>query len=346
MLTGDQQATAESIARALDLIGPEDNSVDGAEVERASDAELASLVEHGAVFSRMSPEGKLRVVSALQRNGEIVAMLGDGVNDAAALQRADIGVAMGLRGTAVAKQVAGIVLQDDRFDTIAAAVEEGRVVFANIQRFVYYLFSCNAGELLVLVGAGVVGLPLALLPLQILWLNLVTDTLPALALALEPAEPGIMRDAPRSPRSGLVSAGMLRSILLHAALIAACTMAAFVWGLHTPGGGGARHATALSFMTLALAQLFHLGNARGSLPVVTPRRALANPYAIAAVAITIALQIFAVSYAPLAGVLGVRPLSTDEWLVVLLLASGPAVIGQLLRMRHVGAHFRSRSASA
>ena len=334
MLTGDQRLTAESIARSLGLLGPGDISVDGAEVERASEAELASLVEHGAVFSRMSPESKLRVIAALQRSGEIVAMLGDGVNDAAALQRADIGVAMGRRGTDVAKQVAGIVLQDDRFQTVAAAVEEGRVVFANIRKFVYYLFSCNAGELLVLVGAGVAGLPLVLLPLQILWLNLVTDTLPALALALEPAEPGIMRRSPRSPRSGLFSAGMLRSIIFYAALIAGCTLAAFVWGLRVADGGSARHATTLSFMTLALAQLFHLGNARGILPVTTLRRALANPYAIGAVAVTILLQIFAVSYAPLTRVLGVRPLAMGEWLVVFLLAIIPAVVGQLLRIRH------------
>lgn len=346
MLTGDQRLTAESIARSLGLLGSGDISVDGAEVDRASEAELASLVEHGAVFSRMGPEAKLRVIAALQRRGEIVAMLGDGVNDAAALQRADIGVAMGRRGTDVAKQVAGIVLQDDRFQTIDAAVEEGRVVFANIRKFVYYLFSCNVGELLVLVGAGVAGLPLVLLPLQILWLNLVTDTLPALALALEPAEPGIMRRSPRSPRSGLFSAGMLRSIIFYAALIAGCTLAAFVWGLRVADGGSVRHATTLSFMTLALAQLFHLGNARGTLAVMAPRRALANPYALGAVAITIALQLLAVSYAPLARVLGVRPLATDEWLVVFLLAMTPAVVGQLLRVRHGRTREREGAANA
>jgi Ca2+-transporting ATPase len=337
MLTGDQLLTAQSIARSLGLLGPGDTTVDGAVVERASASELASLVERGAVFSRMSPGAKLRVIAALQRRGEIVAMLGDGVNDAAALQRADIGVAMGRRGTDVAKQVADIVLQDDRFSTIGAAVEEGRVVFANIRKFVYYLFSCNAGELLVLVGAGVVGLPLVLLPLQILWLNLVTDTLPALALALEPAEPGIMRRAPRSPQTGLFSAGLVRSTIFYAALIAGCTLAAFVWGLSVADHGSARHATTLSFMTLALAQLFHLGNARGVVPVVAPHRALANPYAIGAVAIAIALQVLAVSYAPLASVLGVRALALDEWLVVSGLAVIPGVVGQLLRLR------RSRS---
>ena len=143
-----------------------------------------------------------------------------------------------------------------------------------------------------------------------------------------------MRRSPRSPRSGLFSVGMLRSIIFYAALIAGCTLAAFVWGLRAADGGGARHATTLSFMTLALAQLFHLGNARGILPVTALRRALANPYAIGAVAITIVLQIFAVSYAPLARVLGARPLATEEWAVVVLLAISPAVVGQLLRIRH------------
>lgn len=346
MLTGDQRLTAESVARSLGLLGPGDISVDGAEIERMSDVELASLVEHAAVFSRMSPASKLRVIAALQSRGEIVAMLGDGVNDAAALQRADIGVAMGRRGTDVAKQVAGIVLQDDRFQTIAAAVEEGRVVFANIRKFVYYLFSCNAGELLVLVGAGVAGLPLVLLPLQILWLNLVTDTFPALALALEPAEPGVMRRPPRPPRTGVFSAGMLRSMILYSALIAVCVLAVFVWGLRTANDGSARDATTLSFMTLALAQLFHLGNARSSLPVTTLRRALANPYAIGAVVVTLALQLLAVSFAPLARVLGVRPLTVDEWLVVLPLAIVPAVVGQLLRLRHDRSRARESSTRA
>lgn len=345
MLTGDQRLTAEAVARSLDLLGSGDVSIDGAELERMSDAELASRIERATVFSRTSPEAKLRVITALQHKGEIVAMLGDGVNDAAALQRADIGVAMGRRGTDVAKQVAGIVLQDDRFQTIGAAVEEGRVVFANIRKFVFYLFSCNAGELLVLVGAGVVGLPLALLPLQILWLNLVTDTFPALSLALEPAEPGIMHRSPRSPRAGLISPRMLRSMLLYATLIAGSTLAAFVWGLYETGAGGARSATTLSFMTLALAQIFHLGNARGTSPVTSVRRGLANPFALGAVAVTIALQLLAVSYAPLAGVLGLRPLAISEWGVVVLLAIIPAVIGQLLRGRRGSRTSRTHSAA-
>ena len=188
-------------------------------------------------FSRVSPADKLAIVAAYQARGEIVAMLGDGVNDAAALKKADVGVAMGRRGTDVASEAAAVVLQDDRFQTIGAAVEEGRVIFDNIRKFVFYLFSCNLAEVLVLLIAGAVGLPSPLLPLQILWLNLVTDTFPALALALEPAEPGIMRRPPRDPERAILSRAFLRSIGFYAALITAVTLAAFLLAL---GGHGAR----------------------------------------------------------------------------------------------------------
>jgi Ca2+-transporting ATPase len=332
MLTGDQRLTAEAIARALDVLGPNDTSLDGAELEHMTDATLDARAEHAAVYSRMSPRAKLRVIGALQRRGEIVAMLGDGVNDAAALQQANIGVAMGRRGTDAAKQAAGIVLADDRFQTIGVAVEEGRIVSENIRKFVFYLFSCNAGELLVLLSAGATGLPLPLLPLQILWLNLVTDTFPALALALEPAEPGLMERPPRSPRSGLLSARMLRSTLLYATLIAGVTLAALLWGMRGAAGDESR-ITTLSFMTLALAQLFHLGTARATSPVTTPGRALANPFALGAVAITLALQLLAVSYAPLTRILALRRLTVQEWILVVALAVIPAIVGQVLRNR-------------
>ena len=188
MLTGDQRLTAEAIGRELGLVGADRTVLDGRELERDAGCPWRGRSRMSPRSAASRPEHKILVVQSLQKDGEIVAMIGDGINDAPALRQADIGVAMGMRGTDVAKQAAAIVLADDRFETIAAAVEEGRVVFENIRKFVFYLFSCNVAEIFVLLGAGLAGLPLPLLPLQLLWLNLVTDTFPALALAVEPAD--------------------------------------------------------------------------------------------------------------------------------------------------------------
>jgi Ca2+-transporting ATPase len=250
------------------------------------------------------------------------------VNDAPALKRADVGVAMGLRGTDVAREAADIVLQDDRFETIAAAVEEGRVIYANIRKFVFYLFSCNVAEVFVLLATAVAGLPLPLLPLQVLWLNMVTDTLPALALAMEPGERDIMNRPPRDPREAILSRRFLGSVLFHGALITAVTLGAFGWAL----GGEHSRATTISFMTLALAQIFHLGNARSRDPVLRVSHAVANPYALAAVAISVGLQLVAMYVEPIARVLRVVPLDAGEWAVVAGLALTPAVVGQVLKL--------------
>ncbi|HET9947503.1 MAG TPA: HAD-IC family P-type ATPase [Longimicrobiales bacterium] len=325
LITGDQRATAEAVARALGTAAEGAATLDGRALARMSEEELARESARTAVYSRVSPRDKLRIVDALQARGEIVAMLGDGVNDAAALKKAEVGVAMGRRGTDVAKETADIVLRDDRFVTIAAAIEEGRVIFDNIRKFVFYLFSCNLAEVLVLLGASVGGLPIPLRPLQILWLNLVTDTFPALALAMEPAEPGIMKRPPRRPEAAILSAAFLRAILSYAVLITAATLAAFLWGLAT---GEAERAITIAFVTLALAQLFHLGNARSRDPVLRPARVVANPWALAALPLVLALQLTAVHWEPLATVLGTVPLDAGAWAVALALSAMPAVIGQ------------------
>jgi len=331
MLTGDQRLTAERVAKDLGLLGQGDVVMDGSEVDRLSDDALREAVVRAAGYSRVSPEAKLRIVGAYQARGEIVAMFGDGVNDAAALRQADIGVAMGARGTDMAKEASDLILQDDQFPTIAAAVEEGRVIFDNIRKFVFYLFSCNLAEILVLLGAGVAGLPAPLLPLQILWLNLLTDTVPALALAAEPAEPGVMDQPPRNPREAILSARLARSIVGYALLIGLCTLGAYGWGLaRFPHNQG--QATTLAFMTLAFAQIFHLGNARSALPVLAPARAIANRYALAAVGVTAGLQVLALEVAPLARVLRLSPIGTEGWLVVMCLALTPALAGQLIKM--------------
>jgi Ca2+-transporting ATPase len=330
MITGDQRMTAESIARELGMLDAGGVVLDGRELAQLDDDALASRVDRIAAFSRVSPEDKLRIVAAYQARGEIVAMLGDGVNDAAALRKADVGVAMGVRGTDVAKEAADIVLQDDRFTTIGAAIEEGRVVFDNIRKFALYLFSCNLAEVLVLLGGSAAGLDLPLQPLQILWLNLVTDTFPALALALEPGEPGLMRRPPRDPGKGIFSRSFALAMVGYALLLTAATLVSFAVG-RSGGQGSTARAVTMSFTTLALAQAFHLGNARSRSRVLSPRRALANSYALAALAIVVLLQVLAVHLPALALVLGTEPLGWQDWAMVLLLAGAPAVIGQALK---------------
>jgi Ca2+-transporting ATPase len=328
MLTGDQRATAAAVGRELNLLSDGQAIIDGRELDALSETDLNARLSHVGAFSRITPEHKLRLVRALQARGDIVAMLGDGVNDAPALRRADIGVAMGIRGTDVAKEAAAIVLQDDRFETVTAAVEEGRVIFDNIRKFVFYLFSCNVAEVLVLLCAALAGLPMPLMPLQILWLNMVTDTFPALALALEPGDADVMARPPRDPAEALLSRPFLTSVMFYGALITVSTLGAFLF--YTDGD--VRRAQTIAFMTLAFAQLFHLGNARSDTPVFDVKRALVNPYAIGGLTLSIVLQLVAVYADPLPRILGLVPLDQRDWLIVISFALVPAVVGQGIKL--------------
>ena len=329
MITGDQRATAEAVGRELGIVAGGEQVFDGAALGALEGDEWLECVAQAGAFSRVSPEDKLRLVDGYRRAGEVVAMLGDGVNDAAALRRADVGVAMGLRGTDVAKEAAAVVLQDDRFATVAAAVEEGRVVYANIRRFVFYLFSCNVAEVLVLLIAGLAGLPPPLGPLPILWMNLVTDTFPALALAMEPADEGVMRRPPRDPRASILSGPFLVSIALYGLLITACALGAYLIALRTLPPA---HARTVAFQTLSLAQVFHLGNARSTRPVLSRDAVTRNQWALAAVVLVIVLQLAAAYVHPLPGILRVAVPNARDWLLILPFSLAPAIIGQTAKL--------------
>jgi P-type Ca2+ transporter type 2C len=324
MLTGDQRTTALAVAHRIGLAHDPAAVVDGRQVDAMTEVQLAAALDRARVFSRITPLTKLAVVRALQQRGEVVAMLGDGVNDAAALKKADVGVTMGRRGSDVARDAASIVLQDDHFHTVAAAVEEGRVIYENVRKFVFYLFSCNLAEILVVLLLGLLGLP-PLLPLQILWLNLVTDTSPALALALEPADPDVMYRPPRPPRDAFLSGSAVVAMSAYAALLSAATLAA-VFAIDDPTGP---RVVTIAFVTLAFAEVLHLGNARSRDAVLNPARATANRYALGAVVFTVLLQIGVMTWPLAQGVLHLEPLTGRDWLVVGLAASATAVAGQL-----------------
>jgi Ca2+-transporting ATPase len=253
MITGDHPLTGTAIARRIGILGPDDEALTGAELDQLDEAAFEARVERVAVYARMNPEQKLRIVEAWQRRGAVVAMTGDGVNDAPALRLADIGVAMGITGTEVSKEAADMVLADDDFATIVHAVEEGRRIYDNIRRFVRYLLTTNSAEVWVMFLAPFLGLPIPLLAVQILWVNLVTDGLPALALGVEPVEPDAMRRRPRPSGESILGAGLWRQALWVGLL-----MAAVVLGIQAVAIEAGWHWQTMVFTTLALLQL---GNA-------------------------------------------------------------------------------------
>ncbi len=327
MITGDHAATARAVSLELGVLREGDHVVSGPELAAMSSDELEAVVDRVAAYARVSPGDKVRIVDALHARGEVVGMLGDGVNDAPALKRADIGVAMGRRGTDVAKEVADVVLADDRLETVGVAVEEGRVIFDNIRKFIFYLFSCNLSEVGIVFVASIAGLPLPILPLQLLWLNVVTDVFPALALAAEPGESDIMSRPPRRPDAPILSRDFVTILAGYSGLITAVTLGVLLWGLRE-GGGGVERAVTLSFMTLAVAQLLHVLNARSFGPLPLGRALFRNAWLWGAIALGGALQLVAVYQPTVAGLLQTEPLGLSDWAVVGAAALVPLLAGQ------------------
>jgi P-type Ca2+ transporter type 2C len=324
MITGDHVLTAKAIAKQLGVLPPNGKVMDGPTLSRLSVDELEEVVDDVYVFARVSPEHKLKIVKALQRRGHIVAMTGDGVNDAPAIKAADIGVAMGQSGTDVAKEAAALVLLDDNFATIQAAIQEGRNIYENIRKFIRYLLASNVGEILVMLFAMLLALPLPLVPIQILWVNLVTDGLPAMALGIDRAEENVMKRPPRHPKEGVFARGLGWKIISRGFVIGMVTLAAFMTA-YERSGNDLVYAQTVAFATLVMAQLIHVFDCRCERSIFD-RNPFENIYLFGAVIVSILLLLVVIYYPPLQGIFHTMPIALFDWLLIIGLAALPTFL--------------------
>ncbi len=329
MITGDHPSTALAIAKELGIAKKDDETLTGSQMDGMDDASLQERVVKVSVFARVTAAHKLRVINAWKGLGAIVAMTGDGVNDAPALKGAHIGIAMGRSGTEVTKQASDMIIADDNFATIVAAVEEGRGIYQNIRNTLQFLLAGNAGELLFMTASIIIGLPLPLLPIHLLWINLVTDGLPALCLASERIDPDVMKKKPRTQSEILSDRNFLFSLLLTGFLTAGVSLAAFVWGLKTYGLEVAR---ALAFTALVLAELLRSLGARSETRLFLTLDPRGNPLLLLVVGFSILLQVFLHQNETLSRLLKIMPLSGVQWFVLFGLASIPLLVLECLKL--------------
>lgn len=337
MITGDHRNTAIAIAKELNMFKDEYcRAITGSELDGLNDDEFYKIVNDVTVYARVSPTHKLRIVRALKQKGHVVAMTGDGVNDAPAIKEADIGVAMGITGTDVSKEASSMVLLDDNFATIVGAVEEGRGIYDNIRKFIRYLLSCNIGEVLTMFIAALVGMPLPLLPVQILWINLVTDGLPAMALGVDPIDTDVMNRPPRHPNESVFSRGLSRKIVSRGIQIGLSTV--FVFATVYYLRDDLALARSMAFCTLVFCQLFHVFDCRSEMMSIFRLGLFTNRYLVVAVCCSVTMQL-AVIYTPfLREIFETIPLSILDWAFVLVISGWTFILGLF---RHI---FR-RSAS-
>ena len=326
MITGDHKVTAAAIGRELGLEG---DVVSGAELDLMSNTELAARIDRIAIFARVSPEHKVKIVSALRADGHITAMTGDGVNDAPALKAADIGVAMGITGTAVTKEAATMVLTDDNFATIVKAVEEGRVVYDNIVKFVRFQLSTNIGAILTVLAATLLGMPTPFTAIQLLWVNIIMDGPPAMTLGIEPARPGIMRDQPRQQSAQILTLRRLGRLAMYGATMMAGTLFMFQYGLEMHDS---RYALTLAFTTFVLFQFFNVFNARVENGSVFNANFFKNGKLWLALAGVLCLQVMVVHWQPAQIIFGTTDLQMHDWLYVSLVASSVLLLDELYKL--------------
>ena len=328
MITGDHKDTAVAIAKQLNIYRPGDKAIDGAGLDFLPQETLEEEIEAFSVYARVTPEHKMRIVQAWQRRGHVVAMTGDGVNDAPALKAADIGCAMGKTGTDVAKGAADMILTDDNFATVVAAVEQGRGIYANIRKAIHYLLSCNIGEILTIFLATLLPVSQApLSPVQLLWLNLVTDSLPALALGMEPVEKTAMTQPPRGKEEPLFSKAFSRRLAWQGALVGGITLLAYGLGFHLTGTFAV--ANTMAFATLTFSQLFHAFDVRSETTPLFRLGVLSNKAMNKAFLAGAALQAAVLLAPPLQGAFSVVPLALEQWGMVLALALTPLVVCEI-----------------
>lgn len=336
MITGDHQTTAMAIAKQLRILPPSGLIVNGRDLHNMSNNEFQNKVDDIYVYARVSPEHKLKIIKTLQEQGHVVAMTGDGVNDAPAIKAADIGISMGITGTDVAKEASSLILSDDNFSTIVAAIEEGRGIYDNIRKFIRYLLASNVGEILTMFLAMMIGLPLPLVPIQILWVNLVTDGLPAMALGVDHAEENIMNRAPRDSRESVFARGLGWKILSRGLLIGLATLAVF-WITLQQDPENLVKAQTMAFTTLVMAQLIHVFDCRSDISVFH-RNFFENKYLLVAVLSSLLLLIGVIYFDPLQPIFKTVDLTFNDWIFATLFGSIPTVvfgIGNIFTTRRV-----------
>ena len=345
MITGDHKDTAFAIAKELGIAEEKSEIMIGTELDNISDTELANKINHLNVFARVSPEHKVKIVKALRAKGNIVSMTGDGVNDAPSLKQADVGVAMGITGTDVAKGAADVVLTDDNFSSIVKAVEEGRNIYRNIKKSILFLLSCNFGEIIALFLAILLGWATPLRPIHILWVNLITDTLPALSLGVDPEDPDVMKEKPRHAKESLFS-GSVPFLIFNGAVIGLLTLAAFIAGAKFYTGDtnlfplfpekidedALLHAQTMAFVVLSFSQLVHSFNLRSRTKSIFSIGIFTNKYLVFSLLIGVLMQVCIISIPPLANIFGVHALTMRDWGFVLLLSIIPLVVNEIIKL--------------